>query len=61
MSKFKTNKLYTLDVFDYLNIVPDNKIDLAIIDPPYNLNKDDWDTFKSENDFFLSPLHGLML
>ncbi len=52
MSKFKTNKLYTLDVFDYLNIVPDNKIDLAIIDPPYNLNKDDWDTFKSENDFF---------
>ena len=52
MSKFQTNKLYTLDVFEYLNLVPENKIDLAIIDPPYNLNKDDWDTFKSENDFF---------
>ena len=39
MAKFQPDTLYTLDVFDYLSIVPDNGIDLAIIDPPYNLNK----------------------
>jgi len=52
MAKFQPDTLYTLDVFDYLSIVPDNGIDLAIIDPPYNLNKDNWDTFESEEDFF---------
>jgi site-specific DNA-methyltransferase (adenine-specific) len=47
------NKIYNLDVFDFLdNIVKDNSIDLAIIDPPYNLKKAEWDTFKNEEEFF---------
>jgi site-specific DNA-methyltransferase (adenine-specific) len=45
-------KIYNLDVFDFLNtVVPDNSIDLIVTDPPYNLKKADWDTFKSEKDF----------
>lgn len=29
-----------------------NTIDLAIIDPPYNMNKAYWDTFNSEQEYF---------
>ena len=40
-----------LDVFDYLNQLEDKSIDLAIIDPPYNLDQGEWDTFKSHKEF----------
>lgn len=40
-----------MDVFDFLKEVKDKSIDLAIIDPPYNLSQGDWDTFKSHNEF----------
>lgn len=34
------NKIYNLDVLDFLNQkVSDNSIDLAVIDPPYNMKK----------------------
>lgn len=46
------NKIYHLDVFDFLSTkVADNSIDLAVIDPPYNMKKADWDTFKNQDDF----------
>lgn len=41
-----------MDCFDFLRQIDDKTINLAIIDPPYNLNKASWDTFKSENHFF---------
>ncbi len=48
----KKNKIYNLDVFDFLhNKVSDNSIDLAVIDPPYNMKKANWDTFKNQDDF----------
>lgn len=48
----KLNKIYQLDVFDYLdNHVKDNSVDLAVVDPPYNMNKADWDSFSSHDDF----------
>ncbi len=51
--KNKINHIYNLDVFDFLcNKVADNSIDLAIIDPPYNMKKADWDSFKNQ-DYFL--------
>lgn len=34
------NKTICNDFFESINYLPDNFIDLAIIDPPYNLNKD---------------------
>jgi len=48
----KINKIYNLDCFDFLNKIDDAIADLAVIDPPYNLKKADWDTFKSEREFF---------
>ena len=33
------HKLINSDVFDGLNLVPDNSIDLIFIDPPYNIGK----------------------
>ncbi len=48
----KGNKIYHLDVFEFLNEkVKDNSVDLAVIDPPYNMKKAQWDTFKSHDDF----------
>lgn len=45
------NKIYLEDVFDFLNKLEDESINLAIVDPPYNQNIDNWDAFQSEKDF----------
>src|SRR5574344_1916974 len=50
--KLELNNVYKLDVFDFLNKIENNSIDLAIVDPPYNMNKGDFDTFKTEKDYF---------
>lgn len=50
--KIQANELYVMDCFDFLQLIDDNGVDLAIIDPPYNLKKAEWDTFSSEKDFF---------
>jgi site-specific DNA-methyltransferase (adenine-specific) len=41
-----------MDCFEFLSKIDDNIIDLAIIDPPYNMHKATWDTFDSDVDFF---------
>ncbi len=46
------NKIYNLDCFDFLAKIDNNTVDLAVIDPPYNLNKAKWDTFKNQKEFF---------
>lgn len=45
------NQIYSLDVFEFLKALPDNSVDLAIIDPPYNLKVANWDTFKNQDEF----------
>ncbi len=45
------NKIHILDALDFLKILPDECVDLAIIDPPYNLKVAAWDDFKSEREF----------
>ena len=47
----KINSIYNEDVFSFLENVDIESIDLAVIDPPYNMNKADWDTFNSQRDF----------
>lgn len=47
----KINNIYNLDCFDFLDKIDENSIDLAVIDPPYNMHKADWDTFNSQKDF----------
>ncbi len=50
--KIEINKIYNIDAIKLLEKLSDNLIDLAIIDPPYNLKKADWDTFINEKEFF---------
>jgi len=39
------------DVFDQIKKIEDKSVDLLITDPPYFMNKADWDTFKSRKEF----------
>ena len=48
------DKIYIKDVFLFLKYLPDNIIDLAIIDPPYNLKIAKWDIFKNNEEEFLN-------
>ncbi len=45
------NKVYLMDCIKFLSKIDKQSIDLAVIDPPYNLKKAKWDTFKTQNDF----------
>ena len=40
-----------MDVFEFLEKLENDSIDLAIIDPPYNLMQGDWDCFKTKEAF----------
>jgi len=40
----KKDKIYCMDCFQFLEKVEDNSVDLAVIDPPYNMNMAKWDT-----------------
>ncbi|WRD09791.1 hypothetical protein E5K85_06640 [Helicobacter pylori] len=42
------NKIYIEDVFTFLDKLEDKSVDLAIIDPPYNLKIASWDSFKND-------------
>lgn len=44
--------MYLSDVFDFLSALEDNSIDLAIVDPPYNMGKGKWDSFANNNAYF---------
>lgn len=48
----KTNQIYHADCLEFLGQVQDRTVNLAVIDPPYNMRKADWDTFASEKEFF---------
>ncbi len=39
------------DVIEQLKTIEDNSIDAIIVDPPYNLGMDKWDTWKSNQEF----------
>ncbi|GAA9203301.1 hypothetical protein HpHA199_02120 [Helicobacter pylori] len=45
------NKIYIEDVFTFLDKLEDKSVDLAIIDPPYNLKIASWDSFKNDEEF----------
>lgn len=51
MTYLANNEIYNMDCFDFLKQVKDLSVDLAIIDPPYNMGKADWDTFENHDDF----------
>ncbi len=45
------NKVYCEDVFSFLAKLEPESVDLAIIDPPYNLNQSSWDSFRDTEAF----------
>lgn len=47
----KIDEIYNLDCIDFLKKIDKETINLAVIDPPYNMSKADWDTFKSHEHF----------
>lgn len=48
----KINQIYRADCLKFLEQVQNRTVNLAVIDPPYNMRKAYWDTFGSDNDFF---------
>ena len=46
------NNVYCEDAFSFLDKLDPQSVDLAIIDPPYNLSRSDWDMFDNTQDFF---------
>lgn len=46
------DRVYKQDCLKFLAKVPPGSVQLAVIDPPYNMKKAGWDTFKSEKAFF---------
>ena len=47
----KLNEIYNFDCLEFLDKVENNSIDLVVVDPPYNMSKEKWDTFKTEKEF----------
>lgn len=45
------NKLIVADCFEFIGDTPNSSVDLAVLDPPYFLNKGDWDSFQSRGAF----------
>ena len=37
--------LYVKDAVEFLKEIPDNSIQLVLVDPPYNLDLETWDSF----------------
>ena len=46
------NKIEVSDAITFLNKIEDESITLMVCDPPYGIGIDDWDVFKSENEYF---------
>lgn len=51
-TELSINRIFELDCFEFLAKVEDEIVDLAVIDPPYNLKKAAWDTFNSDAEFY---------
>ena len=44
-------ELYCGDCLDVMKDIPDNSINLVLIDPPYNISKAEWDKWKTVEDY----------
>lgn len=47
----KNGKLFNYDAIKYLKQLETNSIDLIFADPPYNIKKAEWDTFKNQREY----------
>ena len=49
--KHPNGKLWCGDSINWLKSLPSESVDLVFADPPYNINKADWDTFESQEQY----------
>ncbi len=47
------NKIFLMDVVEFLNTIKDKSVDLIIADPPYNIGIDEWDKFDSQDQYWM--------
>jgi site-specific DNA-methyltransferase (adenine-specific) len=47
----KLGKLYNQDCVEFLESLQSESVDLIFADPPYNINKAEWDTFESQEQY----------
>jgi DNA modification methylase len=45
------NLVHLIDCMEFMKGLPDNSYDLAIVDPPYNIGKAEWDKWKTIDDY----------
>ena len=52
------NKIYNEDCLEGMKRIPDKSVDLIVIDPPYNIKKAEWDSWKTVGEYveFMGPL-----
>ena len=50
------NKIYNMDALEFLKQIEDKSINLVVIDPPYNINKDSWDKIEDYENWLKSVI-----
>lgn len=58
MKQLKLNHIYNGDCLELMPYIPDNNVDLVLIDPPYNIGKDKWDKIKKYDEFMEQLFRG---
>jgi site-specific DNA-methyltransferase (adenine-specific) len=51
VTPYTVHGIFIQDAVDFLKKLPDSSVQLIIIDPPYNLNLDKWDSFNNYLDW----------
>jgi DNA modification methylase len=50
--RLELNRIYQMDCIEGMRLLPDDSVDLIVIDPPYNIGKDKrWDKWRSVDDY----------
>lgn len=48
---WKNGTLFEMDALDFLKSLPSSSVDMIFADPPYNINKAEWDKFESQEEY----------
>lgn len=52
IGELELNRIYRRDCIEGMRLLPDDSVDLIVIDPPYNIGKDKrWDKWRSVDDY----------
>jgi len=52
LGDLELDRIYQMDCIDGMRLLPDDSVDLIVIDPPYNIGKDKrWDKWRSVDDY----------